>query len=106
MEKERSKEDLIIKEVIPLEGKRLKLILNTGSELMLNMNNRLETARFAALKNDTIFESVSTNGYELHFETKDNYALDFSLEEALHMSVTTPESNYTHYLNEKHTEPF
>ena len=93
-------EDLIITKVIPLDGKRLKILLNTGSEIMLNMTNRLETARFASLQNEEVFQSVTTDGYELHFSKGGNYALDFSLEEAIRMSISSPESVYKHFLKE------
>lgn len=82
----------LILSVVPLEGKRLHLTLSTGSELLLNMKNRLQTTRFYPLNNDAVFNSVTTDGFYLHFETAANYALDFTLREALRMSVSTPEA--------------
>ena len=76
-------EDLVIKEVMPLEGKRLRLVLSTGSELLLNMSNRLNTVRFCPLKDDEVFNSVTADGFYLHFDIKPNYALDFALKEAI-----------------------
>ena len=63
-----------IQKVVPLEGKRLWLTLNTGSELLLNMSNRLNTTRFYPLNDDRVFCSVSTDGFSLHFCVEDNYA--------------------------------
>ena len=79
-----------ITEVVPLKGKYLKLNLSTGSVLLLNMKNRLNTTRFYPLNDDTVFNSVTTDGFYLHFHTKPNYALDFTLREALWMSVWMP----------------
>ena len=81
-----------IQKVVPLEGKRLWLTLNTGSELLLNMSNRLNTTRFYPLNDDRVFCSVSTDGFSLHFCVEDNYALDFTLREAIRMSVSSPNS--------------
>lgn len=83
----------LIRSVVPLAGKRLLLTLNTGSELVLNMKNRLHTTRFYPLNDDAVFNSVTTDGFLLHFEVKSNYALDFTLREALRMSVSAPEEN-------------
>ena len=83
-------ESPLITSVVPLKGKRLKLCLNTGSELVLDMNNRLETVRFWPLKDDRVFNSVTTDGFYLHFNIDPNYALDFTLGEAMKMSVSSP----------------
>ena len=93
--KEVRSEDLpLIVEVVPLEGKRLRLIFNTGSELVLNMKNRLGTIRFYPLNDDDVFNSVSTDGFYLHFDVESNYALDFTLREALRMAISTPGNPY------------
>lgn len=77
-----------------LNGKRLRLVLSTGSELLLNMQNRLNTTRFYPLNDDEVFNSVTTDGFYLHFDVKPNYALDFTLREALRMSVSGPGSSF------------
>ena len=81
----------LITDVIPMEGKKLRIILSTGGELLLNMQNRLNTTRFYPLNDDAVFNSVTTDGFYLHFDVQPNYALDFTLREALRMSVSTPE---------------
>lgn len=86
-----NREPLTITKVVPLEGRRLKLSLSTGSELILDMSNRLNTVRFCPLKDGKIFESVTTDGYYLHFNLTPNYALDFTLKEAIQMTVSTPD---------------
>ena len=83
-------QNLMIRQVIPLEGWRLRLLLCTGSELLLNMANRLETVRFCPLKDEAVFNSVTTDGFYIHFDVEPNYALDFTLREALKMSVSAP----------------
>ena len=83
----------LIQSVVPLEGKRLRLVLRTGSELLLNMQNRLHTTRFYPLNDDAVFNSVTTDGFYLHFDVKSNYALDFTLREAMRMSVIAPEES-------------
>ena len=83
-------QNFMIRQMIQLEGRRLRLLLSTGSELLLNMTNRLNTNRFCPLKDDAVFNSVTTDGYYLHFDVKPNYALDSTLKEAMQMSVSTP----------------
>ena len=80
----------VISAVLPLEGKRLRLIFSTGSELILNMENRLNTVRFFPLRDDKVFNSVKTDGFSLQFEVRHNCALDFSLYEALRMAACSP----------------
>ena len=36
--------------------------------------------------------SVTTDGFYLHFDVEPNYALDFTLREALRMSISSPDS--------------
>ena len=83
----------LILSVVPLAEKRLRLTFCTGSELLLNMKNRLHTTRFYPLNDDAVFNSVTTDGFYLHFDVTSNYALDFTLREALRMSVSAPEEN-------------
>ena len=84
----------IIREVKPLPGKRLRLTLTTGSILELNMGNRLNTVRFCPLREDRIFNSVTTDGFYLHFAVEPNYELDFTLREAILMAVNEPPEMY------------
>ena len=69
----------MLRQVIPLEGR-----------LRLNMGNRLNANRFCPLKDNTVLNSVTTDGYHIHFDVKPNNALAFTLREELTMSVSTP----------------
>ena len=76
--------------MITLPKKRLRLTLRTGSELVFNMQNRLNTNRFYPLNDDAVFNSVTTDGFCLHFDVKRNYALYFTLQEAIQMTISDP----------------
>ena len=84
----------LIRSVTPLQGKRLRLELCTGSVLELNMATRLETVRFCPLRDEAVFNSVSTDGFYLHFDIQPNYELDFTLREAVLMAVNVPPDTY------------
>ena len=76
MKNSRPENDPLITEVVPLPQKRLRITLRTGSELVLNMHNQLNTNRFYPLKDDAVFSSVTTDGLYRHFDVKRNYAPD------------------------------
>ena len=80
--------------VSPLKDKILDIELITGSKLILNMKNRLMTTRFAPLKDNQIFDSVSTDGYYIKFDYQPNYELNFTLREAVLMAVNVPPNTY------------
>jgi len=50
-----------IRTVIPLEGHRLLIELNTGSSITVDLLPKLKTARFAELKDQSVFEDVKTD---------------------------------------------
>lgn len=83
-------ESPVILSVTPLKEKRLRIVFGTGSELILNMKNRLNTVRFFPLRDDTVFDSVKTDGFCLYFDAKFNCTLNFTLREALRMAATNP----------------
>ena len=83
-------EEPVISAVFPLEGKRIRIVFRTGSELILNMKNRLDTVRFYPLRDDKVFNSVKTDGCRLCFDVLYSGALDFSLHEALRMAASNP----------------
>lgn len=90
-----NEENKYILSVSPLEDKLLKINLITGSTLILNMKNRLMTTRFAPLKNNQVFDSVSTDGYYIKFDYQPNYELNFTLREAVLMAVNVPPNTYS-----------
>ena len=94
MRKNKTKPEPLIKGVVPLANKRLRIMLNTGSELLLNMENRLNTVRFFPLQDESVFYSVKTDGFYIRFDVESNYALDFTLHEAIKMSISSPTQPY------------
>ncbi|SFG13439.1 Protein of unknown function [Desulfotomaculum arcticum] len=47
-----------IHSVIPLEGYRLLIELDTGSSIIVNLAGKLKTARFAELSDQAVFNNV------------------------------------------------
>lgn len=94
MRTKKNKIEPLIKSVIPQEGKRIRIILGTGSELILNMENRLNTVRFCPLQDESVFYSVKTDGFYIRFDVESNYALDFTLHEAIKMCISSPSHPY------------
>lgn len=50
-----------IRSVVPLEGYRLLIELNTGSSITVDLLPKLKTARFAELKEQEIFRDVKAD---------------------------------------------
>lgn len=51
-----------IKEVVPKDDYRLEVLLENGSSIILNLESRLQTARFGMLADKELFLSASTDG--------------------------------------------
>ena len=62
--------------VTPLPDYRLKLELTSGSLLILNMAEQLNQVRFAPLKDVDIFNSVTTDGWTLTFDTYPRFSIN------------------------------
>ncbi|WP_125144428.1 DUF2442 domain-containing protein [Clostridium transplantifaecale] len=60
-----------IQSVTPLAAHRLMLRFATGSEVLLNMGNHLETLRYSPLADEDVFRSVTTNGNTLFFGVRE-----------------------------------
>lgn len=50
-----------IRSVIPLEGYRLLIELDTGSSITVDLSPKLKTARFAELSDQAVFNDVKTD---------------------------------------------
>ena len=50
-----------VRSVIPLEGYRLLIELNTGSSITVDLSSKLKTARFAELADQAVFNDVKTD---------------------------------------------
>lgn len=57
--------------VTPLPDYRLELQFTTGSKLILDMTDRLDTLRYSPLIHGDVFRSVSTDGDTLFFGVQD-----------------------------------
>lgn len=62
--------------VTPLLDYRLKLELTSGSLLVLNMAEQLNQVRYAPLKDVDIFNSVTTDGWTLTFDTYPRFTIN------------------------------
>lgn len=56
-----------INRVMPLSDHRLELWFTTGSSLVLDMSNYLNTLRYSPLMDTEVFQSVTTDGNTLLF---------------------------------------
>ncbi|MBP7177252.1 MAG: DUF2442 domain-containing protein [Thermoclostridium sp.] len=59
-----------IKGVAPLDDYRLEIMLDNGSNIILNMGSRLHTVRFIMLSDKEFFKKVSTDGFCITWEGK------------------------------------
>ncbi len=51
-----------IKSIIPLNDWRLFVEMETGSVIVMDMSHKLDTARYADLRDPELFRSVGTDG--------------------------------------------
>lgn len=56
-----------IKNVQPMENYLIKVELNDGKTLILNLAYKLNTIRFQQLKDQELFKSATTDGYCIHW---------------------------------------
>ena len=59
-----------IKAVMPMDDFRLEVVLDNGSSVILNMENRLQTVRFGMLSDKEFFRTVTTDGTCVHWGNK------------------------------------
>ncbi|WP_206460495.1 hypothetical protein [Anaerovorax sp. IOR16] len=57
----------IFRAVTPIEDGCLKVEMETGSTVSLDMHRRMQSVRFGLLRNQEVFQSVTTDGYRLIF---------------------------------------
>ena len=51
-----------IVKVVPREERRLEVVLDNGSSIILNLESRLQTLRFGMLSDEELFYSAVTDG--------------------------------------------
>lgn len=61
------KVDNFIRSVCALPDYHLKVVMDTGAVILFDFRPRLHTARFGALQEDAVFQSVRTDGDYLLF---------------------------------------
>ena len=90
-----------IKCVTPLEGYRLKIEFTSGSVLILNMEDRLGSMRFCPLENLEVFNSVSTDGYKLIFDTYPKFEVEMHSDAAIRLALDVPPRMRARLRNER-----
>jgi hypothetical protein len=51
-----------IKSVRPMQGYRLHMEMESGSSVIVDLRNKLKTAKCAELADETLFQSATTDG--------------------------------------------
>ena len=64
--------------VTPIEDSYLRVEMESGSTVRLDMHRRLRSVRFGLLRNQEIFRSVATDGYRLIFYEEGSEVLEIS----------------------------
>lgn len=81
----------VIRRVTPLPDYRLKLEFTSGSLLILNMADRMGSMRYFLLKDADIFNSVTTDGWTLYFDTGDEMeAVSIYADAAVRLALNVP----------------
>lgn len=68
----------IFRAVTPLEDGRLRVEMESGSTVCLDMHRRLQSVRFGLLRNQDVFRSVATDGHRLIFYRDDIEVVEIS----------------------------
>jgi hypothetical protein len=71
-----------IKNVAPKDGYRVEVMLDNGSCVILNLENRLGTVRFGLLADKEFFDRVTTDGNFIWWENK----IEISLSEVFQLA--------------------
>jgi hypothetical protein len=71
-----------IKNVAPKDGCRVEVMLDNGSCVILNLENRLGTVRFGLLADKEFFDRVTTDGNFIWWENK----IEISLSEVFQLA--------------------
>lgn len=59
-----------IKSVVAKDDHQLEVTLENGSSIVINMTNRLNTIRFALLRDIEVFKNVTTDGNFVRWKDK------------------------------------
>lgn len=75
----------IVRQVTPLEHYRLLLEFETGSSITVDLSGKLYTARFAELKDESVFQDVKTDGERIIWGS---HVLRVPAEDLIYLAVT------------------
>ena len=59
-----------IKEIVPKENYCIEVHLENGSQIILNLENRLKTVRFSTLSDKAFFNKATTDGSYIRWDNK------------------------------------
>lgn len=79
-----------IQRVTPLPDYRLKLEMTSGSLLILNMADMVGSMRYFPLADTGIFNSVTTDGWALYFDTAGQTEVVIQADAAVRMALSVP----------------
>ena len=65
-----------IKKVIPKENYCLEVLLENGSSVVLDLENKLQTVRFGILADKELFSHAVTDGTYIRWEKKVEISID------------------------------
>ena len=51
-----------IKKVLPMQGYRLQMEMESGSTVIVDLSNKLRTAKYAELADKALFQTATTDG--------------------------------------------
>lgn len=68
--------------VIPLEDYHLKVVLDNGSSITLNLKPRLHTVRFSILADEAFFKRATSDGLCIFWDNK----LEISINEVFQLA--------------------
>ncbi|MCR4990593.1 MAG: hypothetical protein K6A38_07005 [Lachnospiraceae bacterium] len=65
----------------------LKVVLDTGNSLSVDMSDKLMTARFGVLKNSDVWQTADTDGNFVHWYKDDIEVVELSFDELMQMTL-------------------
>ena len=76
-----------IKSIKPMKNGILKVVLDTGNSLSVDLSDKLMTARFGVLKNKDVWQSADTDGTFVHWYKDDIEVVELSFDELMQMTL-------------------
>jgi hypothetical protein len=76
-----------IKNIEAMENGVLKVILETGNSILVDMSPRLSTSRFGVLNQDEVWKSADTDGRFVHWYQEGDEVAEISFDELMKMTL-------------------